>query len=71
MLVLSRRPGEEIVISGGIRVRVVSVQGGKVRLGVAAPPTVRVDRREIRDLREQAADAVQPDAEANVASDSQ
>jgi len=63
MLVLSRRPGEEIIISGGIRVRVVSVQGGKVRLAVAAPPAVRVDRQEIRDLREQAADAVQPEAE--------
>jgi len=51
MLVLSRRPGEEIIISGGIRVRVVSVQGGKVRLGVAAPPAVRVDRLEIRERR--------------------
>jgi carbon storage regulator len=52
MLVLSRRPGEEIVISGGIRVRVVSVQGGNVRLGIAAPPTVRIDRQEIRERRE-------------------
>jgi len=58
MLVLSRRPGEEIIISGGIRVRVVSVQGGKVRLGIAAPPSVRVDRQEIHDRREFLAGAV-------------
>ena len=53
----------KMVAARGIAAKLVSVQGGKVRLGVAAPPAVRVDRREIRDLREQAADAVQPDAE--------
>ena len=47
MLVLSRRIGEEIVIDGDIRVRVVGVQGGKVRIGVKAPPAVPVHRKEV------------------------
>lgn len=47
MLALTRRIGEVIVIDGGIRVTVVGVQGGRVRLGVTAPPAVRVDRDEI------------------------
>lgn len=47
MLVLTRRIGEVIVIDGGIRVTVVGVQGGRVRLGVIAPPAVRVDRDEV------------------------
>jgi len=51
MLVLSRRPGEEIVIDGDIRVRVVSVQGRTVRLAIAAPPAIRVDRLEIHSRR--------------------
>jgi carbon storage regulator len=51
MLVLMRRPCESIVISGNIRVTVVSVQGGKVRLGIEAPPDVRVDRKEIHERR--------------------
>lgn len=51
MLVLSRRPGEEIVIDGDIRVRVVSVQGRTVRLAIAAPPAIRVDRLEIHARR--------------------
>ena len=51
MLVLSRRPGEEIVIDGGIRVRVVSVKGSTVRLAIQAPPAVRVDRLEIHARR--------------------
>jgi carbon storage regulator len=51
MLVLTRRPDEEIVIDGGIRIKVVAVQGGRVRLGIVAPPTVRVDRQEVHQIR--------------------
>jgi carbon storage regulator len=49
MLVLSRRVGEEIVIAGNVRVTVVSVEGGKVRLGVSAPTSVPVHRKEVLD----------------------
>ena len=49
MLVLTRREGEEIVIAGNIRVAVVSVEGGKVRLGVSAPASVPVHRKEVLD----------------------
>ncbi|MFZ5832948.1 MAG: carbon storage regulator, partial [Planctomycetota bacterium] len=37
MLVLSRKPGERILISGDIEVTVVSVRGDSVRIGVVAP----------------------------------
>ena len=47
MLVLTRRVGEEIVIDGTIRVRVVMVRGGITRLGITAPPSVRVARSEL------------------------
>ena len=53
MLVLSRRIGEEIVISGDICITVVEVKGGRVRLGVTAPSCVSVDRREIAERRAQ------------------
>ena len=51
MLVLSRRLGETIVIEGGIEVMVVAVQGDRVRLGITAPPSVRVDRQEVHERR--------------------
>jgi carbon storage regulator len=51
MLVLLRRRGEEIVIDKNIRVTVVSVKGDRVRVGIAAPPSVRVDRKEVHDRR--------------------
>jgi carbon storage regulator len=47
MLVLSRKCGETIVIDDRIRVTVESVQGGRVRLSIEAPPDVAVDRKEI------------------------
>ncbi len=51
MLVLSRRPGEEIIIDGNIRVTVVSVKGDRVRIGIAAPANVTVDRAEVHERR--------------------
>ena len=47
MLVLSRKLGEKLVISGGIVVTIVEVSGDRVRLGVDAPKDVRVDREEV------------------------
>jgi carbon storage regulator CsrA len=51
MLVLSRRIGEEIVIDEQIRVVVAAVKGDRVRLGICAPATVRVDRQEVHERR--------------------
>lgn len=51
MLVLSRRLGEEIVIDGYINVRVVGVNGDRVRLGIDAPSFVSVDRLEVHERR--------------------
>jgi len=50
MLVLSRKRHEEIVIDGRVVVKVVAIEGGKVRLGIEAPKGVRVNRREVEDL---------------------
>lgn len=51
MLVLSRRPGEEIIIAGNIRISIVEVHGERVRIGITAPANVRVDRAEIQERR--------------------
>ena len=61
MLVLTRKLGEEIVIGGDIRVTVVEVANGRVKLGIVAPKSVRVDRTEVREQREKA-DAPLPPA---------
>jgi carbon storage regulator CsrA len=51
MSVLTRRIGEQIVIDGVISVTVVSIRGDKARLGISAPPSVRVDRAEVHERR--------------------
>ena len=53
MLVLSRKVGESILISESIRITVVqSAKNGRIRLGIDAPPEVRVLREELleRDI---------------------
>ena len=47
MLVLSRHVGEEIVIGGEIRVKIVSLKGSRVRLGIEAPGHIPVLRSEL------------------------
>ena len=47
MLVLTRKLGEGITIDGNIRVMVLEVKGGQVRLGITAPPNIQVHRDEI------------------------
>ena len=58
MLVLTRRVGETIVIDGGIQVTVVSVHGDRVRIGIKAPDSIRVDRPEIHERRHDFDDSV-------------
>ena len=49
MLVFTRRRDEAIMIGEGVEVRVLRVGKDGVRLGIVAPPEVRVHRREIYD----------------------
>jgi carbon storage regulator len=49
MLILTRRVGESIIIGDDIIVTVLQEKCGRIRLGIAAPPGVRVDREEVRE----------------------
>lgn len=49
MLVLTRKVGESLIIGDRIRITVVKVYEGQVRLGVEAPPDVAVYREELMD----------------------
>lgn len=50
MLVLSRRVEESILIEPNIRIVVVRIGNGKVRIGVSAPEDVEVRREELPPL---------------------
>ncbi len=47
MLVLSRQRDETIMIGDDIEITVVDIRGDKVRLGITAPSSVPVHRKEV------------------------
>lgn len=47
MLVLTRKPGEKVIIGGNITVTVVEVKGNKVRLAFEAPDQIHIMREEL------------------------
>jgi carbon storage regulator len=47
MLVLTRKLGEGITIGNNVRVVVLEIKGGQVRIGIEAPQSVQVHRDEI------------------------
>ena len=47
MLVLTRKPGQSIVIGDDVEVSVLSTTGGHVRIGIQAPRDIPIFRKEI------------------------
>ncbi len=47
MLVLSRQKEESIIIGDDIEVTIIDVRGDKVRLGINAPKSITVHRKEV------------------------
>jgi len=47
MLALSRKQGESIVIGNNIEITVIEVKGDQIKLGISAPKSVPVYRKEI------------------------
>ena len=52
MLVLARKPNESIHIGEEVRIVVVQIRPGRVRLGIEAPSHVRIRRSEVAPLGE-------------------
>jgi len=47
MLVLARKVGQSIVIADNIELLVIEVRGDQVRLGIEAPKSIPVHRKEL------------------------
>lgn len=53
MLALTRKKGESIVISDDIEVVIIGIQGDQVKLGIEAPRSISIYRKEIYDQIQQ------------------
>lgn len=49
MLVLTRKSNESLKLGDDITITVVEIKGGSVRLGIEAPATMRIFRKELYD----------------------
>lgn len=47
MLILTRKPGETIVIDDDIKVTVLGITGAQIRMGIDAPEHITIHREEI------------------------
>jgi len=65
MLIITRRPGEKIMLGDDTVVEVIEVSGSTVRIGIDAPRSVPVYREEIwRSVKEENAAAANADPRA-------
>lgn len=49
MLVLSRRINERLMIGDEVSIKIISIIGGQVRLGIDAPRDISIHRQEVYD----------------------
>ena len=47
MLVLSRRADESLYVGDDIKITVLDIRGGQVRIGITAPDDIKVHREEV------------------------
>lgn len=47
MLVLTRKVGESLILSHGIKITIIDVKGRQVRIGIDAPADVTIHREEL------------------------
>jgi carbon storage regulator len=47
LLILTRKIGESVQIGSNINVKIISVEGGQVRLGFDAPNSITIYRQEV------------------------
>jgi carbon storage regulator len=48
-----RRPGESLVVGDSIEIEVIEARSNRVKLGVVAPESVLIARKEIRIIRDE------------------
>lgn len=53
MLVLTRKPGETLMLGEDIQVKIISVDGDQVKIGIDAPRALKIYRREVYEAIQQ------------------
>lgn len=67
MLVMRRRQGEAILIGEDVEIRILSIDGTRVKIGILAPRSVPVSAREIELVRKENRQAAEGPCDASEA----
>ncbi|MCI6021538.1 MAG: carbon storage regulator CsrA [Clostridia bacterium] len=70
MLALSRKKDEAIVINDDIEIKIIEIKGDQVKIGISAPKSVPIYRKEvyvqIQEANKAAANSVDADTLKNI-----
>lgn len=70
MLALSRKKDEAIIINNDIEVKIIEIKGDQVKIGISAPKSVPIYRKEvylqIQEANKEAANSVSVEALKNL-----
>lgn len=70
MLVLSRKVDQTIVIQGNITIKILEINGDRVKIGINAPRDVVVLRQELtEEVRRETVDLPSPDSSVDLEAD--
>jgi carbon storage regulator len=65
VLVLTRRPGESVMVGDEVVITVLEARGDMIKLGIAAPRSIQVHREEVyKELHRANREAASPDPRA-------
>lgn len=53
MLILTRKIGQSLIIGDDIEVKVVSIDGENIKIGISAPKDVSVVRKELLEVKDE------------------
>ncbi|AGB19838.1 carbon storage regulator CsrA [Thermoanaerobacterium thermosaccharolyticum] len=53
MLILTRKIGQSLIIGDDIEIKVVSIDGENIKIGISAPKNVSVVRKELLEVKDE------------------
>ncbi len=65
MLIIRRRTGQSVLVGGDVEIEIIEASHGRVKLGIRAPESIRILRKEVLLATEQnraAAGGAEPEA---------
>ncbi|HHV74876.1 MAG TPA: carbon storage regulator CsrA [Thermoanaerobacterium sp.] len=61
MLILTRKIGQSLIIGDDVEIKVVSIDGENVKIGISAPKNVTVVRKELLEVKDENKKAINID----------